>query len=63
MLSKDSIRFVITTPTGDSFDISFKITKSLKQLKDAIKQKHKFLNPSFKMVYDGKVIEENESKL
>ena len=63
MLGKDNIRFSITTPVGDTFDITFKTTKSIRQLRDAIKLKHKSLNAAFKMVHDGKVIEEDEGML
>jgi hypothetical protein len=63
MVSKDNIRFTVQTPTADSFELSFKTTKTVKQLRDAIKQKHKSINPSFKIISDGKLIEEEEGCL
>ena len=62
MLSKDNIRFIVQTPTAESFELSFKIAKTIKQLRDAIKQKHKNINPSFKIISDGKLIEDEDSK-
>lgn len=63
MQSKDNIRFTVQTPTADNFELSFKTTKTIKMLREAIKLKLKNINPAFKIISDGKVVEDDETKL
>jgi hypothetical protein len=63
MFSKDTIRFIVQTPTSEGFDLAFKTTKSIKQLRDAIRLKYKTINPTFKIVSDGILIEDDELTL